>query len=192
MSQVGMLLVFPCSAGHVKGDGGHAPIDGYDPSDPVQHAFLAEFGPKGPDTLSPEQIDASRYDAVFFVGGHGTMWDFANNRTLAAAPETVAAAGGVIAAVCHGPSGLVGLQNSDGSPIVSGKRIAAFTNDEETAVGLTDVVPFLLADALIELGAIHIAAPNFTTNVVVDGQLITGQNPASAEGVARAIIAKLS
>ena len=94
-------------------------------------------------------------------------------------------------ALPHGPAGLVDLTLSDGSHLVAGKRVAAFTNDEEAAVGLTEVVPFLLADRLTERGATHVPAPNFAANVVVDGRLVTGQNPASATGVAEAAVKAL-
>lgn len=96
-----------------------------------------------------------------------------------------------MSAVCHGPAALVGVTLSDGRPLVEGKRLAAFTNDEEAAVGLTDVVPFRLQTALEELGAKHSGAANFHAHVVTDERLITGQNPASAAGVAEAVLAKL-
>jgi putative intracellular protease/amidase len=169
--------------------GGFAPLTGFDPDDEIQKAFLAEFGPDGPDTQRAEDVDTDAYDAVFYVGGHGTMWDFPDAQSMIAVTERVADRGGIVAAVCHGPAGLVNLRLRDGSPLVQGRRVAAFTNEEEAAVGLTDVVPFLLADALTEKGAIHVPAENFVANVVVDGRLITGQNPASAAGVADAVIA---
>jgi putative intracellular protease/amidase len=171
--------------------GGTNPFDGFDPADPVQQEFFAAFGESGPSTLVASSIDASQYDAVFYVGGHGTMWDFADNAALAAAGANIYESGGVVAAVCHGPAGLLNIHLSNGSPLVAGKRLAAFTDSEEDAVGLTDVVPYLLASTLVSRGAHHEAAPNFEAKVVVDGRLVTGQNPASADGVAREVVSLL-
>lgn len=169
--------------------GGKPPIDGADLDDPVQQAFLDDpaMSEQLADTRRPEAVDAAAYDAIFFAGGHGTMWDFRGNPALAALASHVYEAGGVVGAVCHGPAGLVDVTLSDGRPLVAGKRVAAFTNDEERAAGLTDVVPFLLADALTERGATHDTAPEFTEHVVVDGRLVTGQNPASAAAAGRAV-----
>jgi putative intracellular protease/amidase len=169
--------------------GGKPPIDGADLDDPVQRAFLDDpaMSEQLADTRRPEAVDAAAYDAIFFAGGHGTMWDFRGNATLAGLASDIYQAGGVVGAVCHGPAGLVDVTLADGSPLVAGKRVAAFTNAEERAVGLTDVVPFLLADALTERGAKHEPAPEFTEHVVVDGRLVTGQNPASAAAAGRAV-----
>jgi putative intracellular protease/amidase len=112
------------------------------------------------------------------------MWDFPGDAALASLGAAIYERGAVVAAVCHGPSALVELRLSDGTYLVDGKNVAAFTNDEENAVGLTDIVPFLLADALVERGARHLPAPNFTEQVVTDGRLVTGQNPASAHTAA--------
>src|SRR2546430_17648667 len=111
------------------------------------------------------------------------MWDFPDDADLAGLAARRCDGGGVVAAVCHGPSGLVNLRLSDGSYLVAGKRVAAFTNEEEAAVRLTDVVPFLLADALVARGATHVPADPFAAPVGSDGRLVTGPNPASARGV---------
>jgi putative intracellular protease/amidase len=132
------------------------------------------------NSLRPDQVDASRYAAIHFVGGHGVMWDFPGKQALASIAARIYERGGVVAAVCHGPAGLVDIKLTDGSYLVKGKKVAAFTNDEEKAVGLTKVVPFLLADRLQERGARHVPAANWAENVQVDGRLITGQNPQSA------------
>jgi putative intracellular protease/amidase len=163
-------------------------MDGVDLSDPVQAEFLAAYGIDGPVTSTPEAVDPLSYDVIFYVGGHGSMWDFADNEKLASVAASIYDTGGVVAAVCHGPAGLVNIVLSDGSHLVAGKRVAAFTDAEEAAVGLADVVPFLLASTLVERGALHEAAPNFEANVVTDGRLVTGQNPASANGVAHEIV----
>lgn len=181
------------AAGHkvdvMSVQGGTPPRDGEDPSDPVQRRFL---GALGDDTLAPDAVDPSAYDAIFFAGGHGTMWDFPDHPALARLTREIYEGGGVVAAVCHGPAALVGVTLSDGSFLVDGKRVAAFTNAEEQAVGLTGVVPFLLADRLSAQGATHVPAADFTAQVVADGRLITGQNPASAQGVAEEVVRALS
>lgn len=173
--------------------GGEPPVDGVDTSDPVQQAFLddAEMSAKVRSTPRFADVDASRYDAVFFAGGHGTMWDFPDDPDLATVGRAVYEAGGVVAAVCHGPAALVGITLSDGTPLVQGKEVSAFTNAEEEAAGLTDAVPFLLQSRLEELGAKHSGAADFEPHVVTDGRLVTGQNPASATGVAQAVLAAL-
>jgi len=173
----------------VSPKGGEPPKDGYDPSDPAQKAFLEdpEVAAKLKETLRPEQVDPSDYGAILFVGGHGAMWDFPDDAELSRIAAAVYENGGAVAAVCHGPAGLVNVRLSDGSYLVAGKTVAAFTNDEEKAVGLDEVVPFLLASKLEERGARHTAAPNFQANVEVDGRLVTGQNPASATGVGEAL-----
>ena len=168
--------------------GGEPPRDGEDADDEVQRRFLAAADL---DTPRPEEVDASAYDAILFAGGHGSMWDFPSAAGLHAIARDVYERGGVVAAVCHGPAGLVGLTLSDGSYLVDGKRVAAFTNDEEEAVGLTGVVPFLLADRLVAQGAVHVPAADFAAQVVRDGRLVTGQNPASARGVAEEVVAAL-
>ncbi|WP_245716545.1 type 1 glutamine amidotransferase domain-containing protein [Micromonospora humi] len=166
--------------------GGEPPTDGRDADDKTQNDFLATAGVT--DTPKASDVDPSRYDVIVFAGGHGTMWDFPDDEDLARIARSVHERGGVVAAVCHGPSALVNLTLTDGSRLIAGKRVAGFTNDEEAAVGLTDVVPFLLADKLTEAGAQHVPAPNFTEHVVVDGNLVTGQNPQSARAVAEAVV----
>lgn len=171
--------------------GGPPPEDGRDESDPTQRAFLRDprMAAQLSDTTALAELDPARYGIVFFVGGHGTMWDFPTGPGVVGIGRAIYEAGGVVAAVCHGPAALVSLNLSDGEPLVAGRRVTSFTNSEEAAVGLTGSVPFLLADALSAAGATHVAGPDFTENVVVDGRLVTGQNPQSATGVARAALA---
>lgn len=170
--------------------GGRPPMDGADLTDPVQQAFLddPEMARKLDATLRVQDLDAADYAAIVYVGGHGTMWDFPDDRTLAGIARDVYEAGGAVAAVCHGPAGLVNITLSDGSYLVAGKNVAGFTNSEEAAAGLTDVVPFLLQSALEERGAKHTGAADWEPHVVVDGRLVTGQNPASATGVGEALV----
>lgn len=166
--------------------GGEPPVDGRDENDSTQNDFLATAGVT--DTPKAADVDPDGYDVILFAGGHGTMWDFPDDPDLARIARSVYERGGVVAAVCHGPSALVNLTLTDGSRLVAGKRVAGFTNSEEAAVGLTDEVPFLLADKLGEAGAQHVPAPDFTEHVVVDGHLVTGQNPQSARAVADAVV----
>lgn len=173
----------------ISTQGGKPPMDGLDPADPVIRRFLEtpEVMQKISHTATPDQINPAEYAAILFVGGHGAMWDFPDNPALARLGASLYEAGGVVAAVCHGPAALVNLKLSNGKYLVDGKRLAAFTDDEERAVNLDKVVPFLLATTLRQRGAIHVAAPDWQANVLVDGRLVTGQNPASAEGVGRAM-----
>ena len=174
--------------------GGQPPQDGRDEKDPDQQAFFNDphIAEQLENTPKASEVDASEYDAVFFVGGHGTMWDFPNDDGVARIGRDVYENDGVVAAVCHGPSALVNMTLSDGAALVAGKKVAGFTNDEEIAVELHNVVPFSLADTLEARGATHIPGPNFTEQVVVDGRLVTGQNPQSAAGVARETIEVLA
>ncbi len=182
-------------AGHdltwVSPEGGRAPMDGRDLDDETNVEFLAEFGDSGPDTTTPDKVDAADFDAIFFVGGHGTMWDFPDNTRLQALAASIYESDGVVAAVCHGPSALINIELSNGSKLIAGKRVAGFTNSEEAAQDLSDVVPFLLEDALNEAGADHQPGADFESQVVVDDRLVTGQNPPSATGTATAVVAAL-
>ncbi|GAB4568368.1 MAG: type 1 glutamine amidotransferase domain-containing protein [Haliangiales bacterium] len=174
----------------VSPKGGAAPMDGVDRDDPQNAAFLddASLMARIGATLRPDQVEAERYAAIFFAGGYGTMWDFPDDEGLQGLTRDIYEAGGVAAAVCHGPAALVNVQLSDGSYLVAGKRVAAFTNQEEVAAERLDVIPFELETRLIERGAKHEAAPNFEAQVITSGRLVTGQNPASASGVAKAVI----
>ena len=136
-------------------------------------------------------IDPTDYDALFLPGGHGTMFDYPGSAPLARLVERFDRDGKVIAAVCHGQAGLVSAKKSDGTPFVSGRKIAAFTDSEERAVGLDKAVPFLLEARLRELGAAHEGGPDFKPYVVRDGNLVTGQNPASATGTAELVMEAL-
>lgn len=174
--------------------GGHPPIDFFDLSDPVNDRFWhdAPFREALAHSLVLSEVDPARYSAVFFAGGHGTMWDFADSAAVQRVIRAIYEAGGIVSAVCHGPAALVNATLADGRHLVAGKRLAAFTDDEEAEVKYTHVVPYLLASTLKQRGALHQPAPNWTANVVVDGRLITGQNPASAHGVGEAIVEQLT
>jgi putative intracellular protease/amidase len=136
------------------------------------------------------EVDPGRYAAVFLAGGHGTMWDFPGNEELARVVGSVASHG-VVAAVCHGPAGLVGVVDGAGKPLVAGRTVTAFSDVEEDAAGASPVIPFSLQQELAALGAIVEVAAPFTANVRRDGNLVTGQNPASSAAIAHAAIAAI-
>lgn len=169
-----------------------APIDpkSHDMSDPLNQQFMtnASVMAKVNDTLSPAEVKPNEYQAIFFAGGHGVMWDLPNNQPLMQLTAAMYERGAIVGAVCHGPAALVNVKLSDGQYLVAGKSVAAFTNEEEEAVELTQVMPFLLESKLIERGANHTEAENFQPHVVVSDHLVTGQNPASATGVAEKIV----
>lgn len=163
--------------------GGAAPTDGLeDMNDPVIARYEGDAGFRHAiqNTQRLDTLDPARYSAIFFAGGHGTMWDFPDNLAAQHLIREIDAAGGIVSAVCHGPAALLNARRADGRLLVEGKRMAAFTDAEEEEVLSTHVVPFLLASTLVQRGALHQPMPNWSDNVVVDGRLITGQNPQSA------------
>jgi putative intracellular protease/amidase len=172
--------------------GGKAPMDegSRNLNDPINRKFLAntKLMQKLENTLELSKVDASLYDAIIFAGGHGTMWDFADDVGVQKIAAKIYENGGVVAAVCHGPAALTKIKLSTGAYLVAGKNVTGFSNAEEDAVELTKIMPFLLEDALKSAGGIYKAAANWEAHTVVDGRLVTGQNPASAEGVARAVL----
>lgn len=179
--------------------GGPAPLEpksikSQGENDPAVDRFLS-------DTTARQQLVATRrladvdvreFDALFFPGGHGTMWDLPVDESVRQAVEQAEAAKRIIAAVCHGPAGLTKAKRPDGQPLVAGKRVSAFNNREEDAVGLTRVVPFLLETRLRELGAQFQNGADWQSFAVRDGRLITGQNPASSAAVAELVMAALN
>lgn len=173
--------------------GGEPPVDGLDLKDPVNARYWNDetFRSAIRSTSSVDNIDPARYAAVLYAGGHGTVWDFPDSAGVQRIGREIYEAGGVVGAVCHGPAALVNLMLSNGRYLVDGKQVAAFTDDEERAVKLEKVVPFLLAGTLQQRGAIHRAAGDWQVQVVTDGRLVTGQNPQSAHGVGEAIVAAL-
>lgn len=174
----------------VSVDGGQVPLDGIKDGDVVTHEFLTrpQIQQALAQTPTANQLDAEDYDVIYFVGGHGTMWDFRNCQPLKDLAAKIYENGGVVAGVCHGPSALVDLKLSDGSLLVDGKKVSSFTDQEEAAVGLSQEVPFLLQSALEANGADHEGAENFQEYAVADGRLVTGQNPASAAKVAELVL----
>ncbi|HSC86463.1 MAG TPA: type 1 glutamine amidotransferase domain-containing protein [Polyangiaceae bacterium] len=171
--------------------GGQVPLDGVEGADASSLAFLEAHRAELAQTPRGDAVDASRFDVIYFAGGHGAMWDFPDDRALSQVARDIYERGGIVSAVCHGPAALVNLQLSNGQYLVAGKKVSAFTNEEERAVQLDGVVPFLLADRLSARGALHQPAPLWQKQVVVDERLVTGQNPASAAAVAEAVVGVL-
>ena len=133
-------------------------------------------------------MSADDFDAVFYPGGHGPMWDMPDNATSVALIEAFVKADKPVGAVCHAPAALVNVHGKDGEYLVKSKRVTGFTNAEEEAVGLTAVVPFLLEDRLKERGGIYSKGANWVSYVQVDGKLVTGQNPASSGPAAEELL----
>ncbi|MBY3217751.1 type 1 glutamine amidotransferase domain-containing protein [Rhizobium laguerreae] len=154
-------------------------------SDAAAMAKLSNTRPLG-------EIDPSGFDGVFLAGGHGTMFDFPENEFLGRIVGSIYDTGGIIGAVCHGPAGLMNARRADGMPIVAGQRVSSFTDAEEEAVGLAEVMPFLLESRLRDLGALFEGAGNFQAHAVLDRRLVTGQNPASAPIVAEKLVEALA
>jgi putative intracellular protease/amidase len=136
-------------------------------------------------------INPDDFDAVFYPGGHGPLWDLAEDPDLIRIIETMHRAGKQVALVCHAPAALRNAKAPDGTPLVKGKKVTGFADTEEEAVQLTNVVPFLVEDALVKNGGNFSKAPDRQPYVVTDGNLITGQNPASSEPVAKEVLARL-
>ncbi|WP_404286656.1 type 1 glutamine amidotransferase domain-containing protein [Microvirga sp. RSM25] len=143
------------------------------------------------NTVKLAGLSSADCDAVFYPGGHGPMWDLADNRDSIALIESFYNSGKPVAAVCHAPAALHRVMYQ-GAPIVKGKRVTGFANSEEEEVQLTHVVPFLVEDELKRLGGIFEKAPNWQSFVITDGRLITGQNPASSTAGAQALLELLS
>jgi putative intracellular protease/amidase len=140
------------------------------------------------NTKKLADVSADDFDAVFYPGGHGPMWDMPDNATSIALIEAFVKAHKPVAAVCHAPAVLVNVRGTNGKYLVKGKRVTGFTNAEEQAVGLTAVVPFLLEDRLKERGGVYSKGANWAPYVQVDGKLVTGQNPASSGPAAEELL----
>lgn len=177
----------------VSPKGGKAPVDGFNMDDPINKKFWnnAIYRNKVENTLKPSEVDPKDYVAIHYAGGHGTMWDFADNKTIAEIARQIYESNGVVSAVCHGPAGLVNIKLNNGKYLVDGKKVNAFTNEEEVAVKLDGVVPFLLEDKLIERGAIFEKSDLWQEHVTVDKRLVTGQNPASASKLGETVLKEI-
>ena len=174
--------------------GGQPPIDPKsDDSDnqtpsTIRYNADAELLKKMANTLKLDAVSANDYEAVFYPGGHGPLWDLATDASSIALLEAFWKSKKPIAAVCHAPSVLLNVKDGKGEPVIKGKRVTGFTNSEEEAVKLTKIVPFLLEDELTKKGGIYSKKENWASYMVRDGLLITGQNPASSEAVAKEML----
>lgn len=177
--------------------GGQPPLDPKSDEPDAQteatHRFKADEAAQKAlaSTVTLSSVKAEDFDAVFYPGGHGPLWDLAEDADSIRLIETMLAAGKPVAAVCHAPGVLKGVRGPDGEALVKGRRVTGFTNSEEAAVGLTEVVPFLVEDTLVRLGGQFSKAADWQPYVLTDGLLVTGQNPASSEEGARALLALL-
>ncbi|KIN62437.1 ThiJ/PfpI family protein [Sulfitobacter noctilucicola] len=177
--------------------GGQPPLDPKSDSDDAQTDATKRFKA---DTESQEalantkvlsEITTDGFDAIFYPGGHGPLWDLATDADSKRLIEGFAAADRPIGAVCHAPAVFKNTNGTDGKPLVAGKRVTGFTNTEEEGVNLTDVVPFLVEDMLKENGGNYEKGDDWASFVLTDGKLVTGQNPASSEEAAKEMLALL-
>ena len=177
--------------------GGQPPLDPSSDADDAQTDDTKRF--KSDEAAQKElantavlsTIAADGFDAIFYPGGHGPLWDLAEDGDSTALIETFAASDRPVGAVCHAPAVFKHPKNADGKPLVSGKQVTGFTNSEEEGVGLTDVVPFLIEDMLIKNGGEYRKGDDWASFVIVDGKLVTGQNPASSAEAARKLLGLL-
>lgn len=178
--------------------GGQPPLDPNSDAEDAQTAATARFKQDAAaqaalaDTKPLASVAGETFDAVFYPGGHGPLWDLAGDADSIALIERTVAAGTPLGAVCHAPAIFRNTTGDDGKPLVEGRKMTGFSNEEEGAVGLTDVVPFLVADMLKAKGARYASKKAFSVHVLTDGKLVTGQNPASSEAAARALLELLS
>ena len=175
--------------------GGSTPLDersqGWMYMDKSAKAHLQDstFMAKLKNTKAAADINPAEYIAIYFTGGHGTMWDFRGNSALKNVAEQIYAQGGYVTSVCHGAAGLLNLTRPDGKPLIAGKKITGFSNTEEKLAGLKNEVPFFLQDELSALGAdYHKALFPFSAYAIADGRLVTGQNPNSGKAVAHTLL----
>lgn len=143
------------------------------------------------NTVKLDTVNPADFDTVFYPGGHGPLWDLAELPASIQLIEAFERAGKPIGFVCHAPGVLRHVKAADGSPLVKGRKVTGFTNSEEAAVELTDVVPFLVEDEFKKLGATYEKGGDWAPFVVLDGKLVTGQNPASSEDAAKALLDQL-
>jgi putative intracellular protease/amidase len=180
----------------VSPEGGQPPLDPKSDEPDFQTAATERF--KGDvdaqsalaNSLKLSGVSAADFDAVFYPGGHGPLWDLTKDSHSIALVEAMYAAGKTVAVVCHAPAVLLHANSTDGSALVEGKSVTGFSNSEEAAVELTEIVPFLLEDELIAKGGNYSKSSDWHPYVITDGHLITGQNPASSEQVAQAVLAR--
>ncbi|MGY6529120.1 MAG: type 1 glutamine amidotransferase domain-containing protein [Cyanobacterium sp.] len=180
-----------------------SPQGGYTPIDPHSLAMAddtdwqwyknKDFMNRLGSTLKPSEVNPDDYVAIYYAGGHGVMWDFPDNKELQTISQKIYENGGYVSAVCHGSVGLLNTKLSDGSYLISGKKVTGFSNDEEKQIELDKAVPFLTEDALVEKGGIYEKASEpWGVYAVADNKVITGQNPASSAKVADLLLENLA
>jgi putative intracellular protease/amidase len=178
--------------------GGQPPVDPKSESADAQSSYTKRFYgdydliDKVAHTFKLSEINEADYDAVFYPGGHGPLWDLATDATSIALIENFYKNNKPVAFVCHAPASLLKVKAPDGEPLVKGKEVTGFSDTEEDAVKLSKVVPFLLEDELKKLGALYSKGDNWSSYVKTDGLLITGQNPASSEAVAKLLLTAIN
>nr|WP_263312906.1 type 1 glutamine amidotransferase domain-containing protein [Mammaliicoccus sp. Marseille-Q6498] len=174
-----------------------SPMGGYTPLDPESlkpeamtdldwkyyedKNFMNKLG----NTLKPSEINASDYELIYYAGGHGVIWDFLDNAELQELSKEIYSANGIVSSVCHGAIGLLNIKDENGKYLVEGKEVTGFSNSEEKQIGLDEHVPYLTEDELNNKGARFSKDDNWTSYAVVDGRLVTGQNPQSGKEVAK-------
>jgi Putative intracellular protease/amidase len=174
--------------------GGQPPVDPKSESADAQSSYTKRFYgdydliDKVAHTFKLSEVNEADYDAVFYPGGHGPLWDLATDAASIALIENFYKNNKPVAFVCHAPAALLKVKAPDGEPLVKGKEVTGFSDTEEDAVKLSKVVPFLLEDELKKLGALYSKGDNWSSYVKADGLLITGQNPASSEAVAKLLL----
>jgi len=178
----------------VSPKGGQPPLDPKSDEPDFQTAATARFKEDAEaqaalaNSLKLSDVSPDDFDAVFYPGGHGPLWDLVEDRNSISLIEVMYSAGKTVAAVCHAPAVFRHTEAPDGSSLVEGKSVTGFSNSEEAAVELTDIVPFLLENELQTIGANYSKSSDWHPYIITDGNLITGQNPASSEGVAQALL----
>ena len=181
-----------------------SPAGGYTPIDPHslqqdqmteldwQYYLNKDFLNKLGATLSADDVNPENYDAIYYTGGHGVMWDYPDNETLQNIAIKIYENGGIVSAVCHGSVGLLNIKNAEGKYLVANKKVTGFANTEEIALGLDKVVPFLTEDAIVNRGANYVKGEDWAEFAVVDDRVVTGQNPASGGVVATEVLKLLN
>ncbi|NET35986.1 MAG: type 1 glutamine amidotransferase domain-containing protein [Cyanothece sp. SIO1E1] len=176
----------------VSPQGGKPPMDAKssNKSDQINQKFLQndKLLSQLEQSFSPDQVNPEAYDAIYYAGGHGTMWDFADNVPLAQIAAAMYENDKIVAAVCHGPTGLLNIKLSNGQYLLAGKQVTGFSNLEESLVRLTSAMPFLLEDELKHRGATYKKTLPFIPHVEVSERLVTGQNPQSTKALAKAVV----
>lgn len=174
--------------------GGHPPIDPKSDEPGAQTTATERFR-QDPETqrhlattVRLASVSAADFDAIFYPGGHGPLWDLVNDPDSISLIEAAERTDKPLALVCHAPGALTSARRENGEPLVAGRKVTGFSNSEEGAIGLTNIVPFLVEDVLQRLGAHYEKGADWLPHIVADGNLITGQNPASSEVAAKALL----